>query len=49
MLLRKVFYPPGKKIQVNLREPLRIIADNDGNVIRSSRSYMRKLLIIRHL
>ena len=38
-----------REVQANLREPERTLADNYGNVIRFSRSYIRKYLMLRHL
>jgi len=47
-LLRQVSYHR-KKIQANLREPWRIIADNDGHVITFVPGYIRKWLMLKYL
>jgi hypothetical protein len=48
-LLRKVLYRPGKKIQVNLGEPSRIMAEGGGHLITLIVSYLCKCFIISYL
>jgi hypothetical protein len=48
-LLRKVLYRPGKKIQVNLGEPSRIMAEDGGHLITLFVSYLCKCFIISYL
>jgi hypothetical protein len=38
-----------KKIQANPREPWRIVADNEGNVITFITCYIRKYLMLKYL